>query len=200
MAIISFGRTFRSRAVLGTVTGLLALLALGQTASAQIQKGSLSGGVRIAAGPPDLVVAVSAPAQIPQKGQMLVQVRVDNTLAPTPCGSTRCPLAGSTVQGTVLVRFTGLQPLTIQVDGTTGLKCELGPGGSAPSFVSCGGEIPANGTAIINIGVQESGNNCTVYCSPVYTDAIVDQGNAVAERSEANNRSLAVTDVINCIN
>jgi hypothetical protein len=183
--------------VLGLVAGLLVLVAFAQRADAQRVPPRP---IRIPFAPPDLVVVVNVPAQIQQSGQALVEIRVDNTLTPVSPTPSRI-MGGSAVNGvSVVVRFAGLEPLTVQ--GNSGFQCGLaGSGGTAPpTQVTCtGGAIPAGGTATISVSVKERGN-CKIYCGPVYTDALVEPGNAIAERSKANNRDLGVTDVIDCVN
>ena len=206
MPSTKFRRTRSQLMVLGFLTGLLALVALAQRADAQIQQ------IQRGEGPPitipsaqlDLEVTVTAPAQIQQQGQESIQVRVANTLTPSssspgPLGS-GSPLGGSDANGvSVVVRFAGLEPRTVQGNG--GLQCGLvGGSGTAPmTSATCTGAIPAGGAATISISVNERGN-CQIDCGPVYTDAIVDPGNTITERSETNNRALGVTDVIGCIN
>ena len=130
--------------------------------------------------PPDLEVAVIAPAQIAQTTQGSVQVRVDNTLTIIPPLSQggHSSLGGSAANGVNLsVRFVGLEPLTVQVQGSSSLQCAL----AGKSAVTCAGAIPAGGAAWISISVKETFDRCRDYCSPVYTDVIVDPFNTIAE-------------------
>lgn len=184
--------------VLIFATGLFTLFALVPQAHAQ------KGGIDFPAfptqkGPPDLEIAVTAPAQIAQSTQGSVQVRVNNTFAIIPSLGGRSGLAGSAVNGVdMYVRLVGLEAVAVQVQGSSSLQCALGWGNRS---VSCwGGAIPAGGEVSISITVKETFDQCRDYCSPVYIDAIVDGFNTIAERSETNNRALGVTDVINCIN
>lgn len=184
--------------VLSFVTGLFTLLAL--VPQAHAQKGDFEyPTILVKMPPPDLEIAVTAPAQIAQATQGTVQVKVDNTLATVPSWGGGSTMVGSTAKGVgMYVRLVGLEAIAVQVQGSSGLQCALGWGNRS---VSCwGGTLPAGGAASISITVKETDDQCRDYCSPVYIDAIVDGFNTIAERSETNNRALGVMDVINCIN
>lgn len=185
--------------VLRFVTGLFTLLALVPQAHAQKGGGFETPTILVKIPPPDLEIAVTAPAQIAQATQGTVQVKVDNPLVSVTSWGGGSTMLGSPAKGVnVSVRLVGLEAIAVQAQGSSGLQCALGWGNRT---VYCwGGTVPAGGAASISITVRETGDECRDYCSSVYVDAIVDGSNTIAERSETNNRALSVMDVINCLN
>ncbi len=153
--------------------------------------------LKIAYAPPDLQVTVIAPPQMYQGDVDVVQIDVTNPLTRLRPQQTS-PLAGSAAKGvTVEVLFTGFEALDVQ--GDSGFQCVLSGDVPATGFWCTGGIIAPGGTATISVSVRQNYGNCSRYCSPAYTDVRLDPSNTIAERSETNNRGLAVTDII-CIN
>jgi hypothetical protein len=134
-------------------------------------------------------VKVDAPSSVNAYEMTYVTIKVDNL----------APLSGAWPVGTasnvdVSIDLTGLDPQLHWADG--GLTCGWRNGASPGwSLYGCSGSIPWGSSATIYIWVVPS---LDFYCGrPVYTDGAVTAPGL--ERSTANNRAIARSDLINCI-
>lgn len=178
-----------TRRALVLVANLLAsalLLTSAAPADAQIKRPKTS--------VPDLVVTTSVnPTMDSGIGQVLATIKVSNTEPSALPGQIVLP--GTRVEGIHLtVHFTGLSPVLLSPD--SGFHCWI----SNPGDVTCdSGAVNPGATATVEIIAAAKGPcGDSLSCAPAYTDARVDA--PVPERSTTNNRALAVTDLINCIN
>ena len=87
-------------------------------------------------------------------------------------------------------------------EADSGFNCQpAGAGGTAPNTnVQCSaGAIAAGAASTLRVTVKVRGN-LVHNCGLLDSDAFVDAGGAIAERSETNNRAIAVTDTTAFIN
>ncbi|HEX2735114.1 MAG TPA: hypothetical protein VHM70_26090 [Polyangiaceae bacterium] len=149
---------------------------------------------------PDLVIAVNAPATVNQLSPETITVRIDNVFQASPLPTlATTPAVGSPGVNGVSARVLVEGFAIVSATGDSGFSCVLGSG-AAPMAAWCsGGSIAAGATATLTLKVKHTGS-CVNYCGPNYVDAMVDNSGSVAERSEANNRDVGVTDTVGCIN
>jgi hypothetical protein len=166
------------------VCGLL--LASGMRASGQIRTPPINPALL-----PDLTVSLNTPAATDAYTLTMLTIKVDNQ-APT--------LAGITGSSMTSVRgdLTGLVPQVIQ-SASGHLTCSFWAPSATPSSdwnqVFCSGNIAYGDTETIYVWVMPS---TSFYCGrPTYTDFAV--ASSARERSTANNRAIARTDLTNCI-
>jgi hypothetical protein len=167
----------------------LGALALGSSPKAHAQLSTIQDPKYL----PDLTVSVSAPIQVTAYDISYVTFSVSN-LAPTS-GFFRAGMANDV---RAHVDLTGLVPVLVQ--GAGGLQCSFSKNttGGEWSTVDCWGSMAWGSTATIHVYFQPAQS---FYCGrPTYTDAFVSYTAGGAERSSTNNRAIARTDLIGCIN
>ncbi|HMJ13061.1 MAG TPA: hypothetical protein VK524_16685 [Polyangiaceae bacterium] len=142
---------------------------------------------------PDLTVSVSAPTHVPAYDISYITFTVSNL----------APISGFFKNGTsgavsAHVDFTGLVPILVQ--GSGGLQCNFSKQttGGEWSIVGCSGSMAWGSSATVYVYFQPAQS---FYCGrPTYTDAFVSYTAGGTERSASNNRAIARTDLMSCIN
>ncbi len=145
---------------------------------------------------PDATVTVSAPSVVGHE-MFLTTIKVDYLARTKPAtsGGRVPPTLVKTPNMSVAIDFTWLTAVTFD---SPGLACQIAVADVYDwDTMTCKGTIPEGGSSTIRVWSMPKACNGGPLMRPAYTDAVV---NAVSDRSTANNRVIARTDVTGCLN